>query len=135
MSMTVNQIVADRDHARETLGMLASNLNDGIDAIEAKVFQEDRDFTPSERNRRDFLRASLDETNGAISELAFVTLDRLNQSAEVERMRADIDDVNRQIRDDLTRLKAIEDFAQQAAAALALLAQIAEGLAGLAAKP
>ena len=134
MSMTVNQIVADRDHARETLGMLASNLNDGIDAIEAKVFQEDRDFTSSERNRRDFLRASLNETNGAISELAFVTLDRLNQSAEVERMRDDIDDVNRQIRDDLMRLKAIEDFAQQAAAALALLAQIAEGLAGLAAK-
>lgn len=134
MSMTVKQIVAARDEARETLGALASQLNDGIDAIEAKVFQEDRDFTSSERSRRDFLRASLNETNGAISELAFVTLDRLNQSDEVERMRADIDDVNRQIQGDLARLKKIADFAQQAADALALLAKIAEGLAGLVAK-
>jgi hypothetical protein len=134
MSMTVEQIAAARDEAREALGKLASQLNDGIDAIEATVFQEDRDFTTAERSRRDFLRASLNETNGAISELAFVTLDRLNQSDEVKRMRADLDDVNRQIQGDLTRLKQIADFAQQAANALALLAQISEGLAGLAAR-
>jgi hypothetical protein len=134
MSMTVEQIVAARNEAHDTLGKLASQLNDGIDAIEAKVFQEDRDFTPSERGRRDFLRASLNETNGAISELAFVTQDRLNQSDEVKRMRADIDDVNRQIQGDLARLKKIAGFAQQAADALALLAKIAEGLAGLVAK-
>ena len=72
----------------------------------------------------------MNETNGAISELAFVTLDRLNQHDEVERMRADIDDINRQIKGDLARLKKIADFAQQAADALALLAKIAEGLAG-----
>jgi len=93
---------------------------------------------PPRRSRRDFLRPSPNETNGAISELAFVALDRLNQSDEVERMRADIDDVNCQIRCDLARLKKITDFAQQGAGALALLAlpaKIAEGLAGLVTKP
>jgi hypothetical protein len=131
MSMTVEQIAAAQDEARETLGKLASQLNDGIDAIEAKVFQEDRDFSADERSRRDFLRASLNETNSAISELAFVTLDRLNQSDEVKRMRAAIDDVNRQIQGDLTRLQEIATFAKQATDALALLAKIAEGLAKL----
>jgi hypothetical protein len=131
--MTAQEILDAASGTRAALAALEQSLAARIDEIEGTAFDAHRPFTPAESSERDQLRASLSETRDAFRELAFVTLQQLDRSDTVKHLVRDMQDVNRQIADDLDRLKGIALFASTAAQVADGLAQVVAGLAKFAA--
>jgi hypothetical protein len=130
---SVQDIVNAAQAARRSLSDLEQQLQTEIDRIDFKAGQEGRDLTPAETKRRTQLRASQSEVREAFVELAFVTVSRLDQSAEVAALSARMDRINRGLSDDLNRLKQIANFATMVAQVAEAVAKVVALLATLAA--
>lgn len=131
--MTAQEILDATSATRAGLATLEQSLASRIDAIEGAAFDAHRTFTQQESAERDRLRAALTEVRDAFRELGFVTLQQLDSSEAVQGLLRNMQDVNREIGNDLDRLKAIALFANTAAQVADGLAQVAAGLAKLAA--
>lgn len=131
---TVAQVVANANAARQQLALLERELQEDIDAIDFKAFKEKRDSTAAEIAQRKELRATQAEVREDFKVLAFVTAQRLDDTAEVAQLLRQMQVINAGLDDDLARLKKIEKYAKIAAKVADTTAKAAEKLAALAAK-
>lgn len=129
---TVAQVVASANEARQQLALLERELQEGIDAIDFKAFQEDRALTDKEMEQRRELRATQAEVREDFKVLAFVTLKRLDDTVEVTQLLRQIQVINAGLEDDLARLEKIERYAALAAKVADVLAKTATRLASIA---
>lgn len=131
---SVAEVVAEANAARSELAALERELQDGIDEIDLTAFREDRGRTAAELARRKELRASQAEVREGFKVLAFVTAQRLDDTAEVEQLIRQMNDVNAGLHDDLERLKRVVKYAETAARVADALARAGEKLAKIAAE-
>jgi hypothetical protein len=124
---TIAAIVADAAARRADLAELDHLLQNDIDEIVLAAALEGRPLSEAEKQRRRALRAEQSEVQDAFRALAFVTLARLDQSAELAALHAKMTGINAVLADDLDRLKDIARYAT-------IAARVADGLAQLAAK-
>lgn len=131
---TVAQVVAQANAAREELAKLDRDLQEGIDEIDFTAFRERRERTDAEMELRKSLRAAQAEARESFTVLAFVTAQRLDDTAEVEHLIHRMEDINAGLQDDLDGLKKLEKYAKIAAKVADALAKGAEKLAKIAAE-
>lgn len=131
---TVAEVVAEANAARAELAALERELQEEIDAIDLTAFRERRARTAEELARRKERRASQAEVREGFKVLAFVTAQRLDDTAEVAQLIRQMNDVNAGLQDDLERLKRVVTYAETAAKVAETLARVAEKLATVAAK-
>lgn len=131
---TVTQVVKEANAARQQLSLLERELQEGIDAIDFQAFKEGRDLTSDEIAQRKGLRATQAEVREDFKVLAFVTVQRLDDTAEVAQLLRQLQVINAGLEDDLARLNKIEKYAEISAKVADSLAKTAEKLAAIAAK-
>ena len=122
-------IVAAAEDSRKSLFDLELGIEKEVDALRFRVFQESRDLTADELDRRTKLRACQAEIRDAHLELAHVTLVRLDNSDEVRSLNARIGEVNRGLADDLQGLKDLEELAGKIQEVTDKLAQVVRKIA------
>ncbi len=130
---TAKEILAQANATRRDLADLERELQEEIDEIDFRVFQEDRDPTPAERPDRKARRAAQAEVRAASTELVYVTLRRLGESDEVVRLQRKMKEINSGLDDDLDRLGDIVRYAETAARVAEGIAKVVDKLADLAA--
>src|SRR5215471_190762 len=91
---TARQIVDEATKSRANLAELDHQIQEEIDEIVLKAARNNRPLSEVEKNRRKALRADQFEVEEAFTELAFATLARLNQSSDVEELKAKLDAIN-----------------------------------------
>lgn len=131
---TASAIVAGAMQSRSNLAELDHRLQDEIDEIVLAAAREERPLSDDDKNRRKALRAQQADVQDAFEELAFATLARLDNSADVAELKDKLDAINAQLGDDLQRLKNIARYAAIAAKVADGLAQLGEKVAGVLAK-
>lgn len=119
---SIEDIVNTAQETRRGLSDLEQQLQTEIDKLDFDAFRDGRDLTVAETKRRTQLRASQSEVRDAFIALAFVTVSRLDDSAEVAALSKRMDGINRGLSDDLGRLKKIAAFATT-------VAKVADGVA------
>lgn len=124
---TVAEIMVDAKAQRENLEELERSLQADIKQIDRLAFMESRALTADEKAHRAALRASQEKVGAAYVEWAYLTLKRLDDSAEVDIIKEKIDAVNISLADDLGRLKNVERYAE-------IAAKVAEGAVKIAGK-
>lgn len=124
---TVAEVMADTKAQREDLEELERSLQAEIKQIDRLAFMESRALTDDEKAHRASLRASQEKVGTAYVQWAYLTSKRLDDSAEVDIIKAKIDAVNISLADDLGRLKDVERYAE-------IAAKVAEGAAKIAGK-
>lgn len=117
-------IVAAAEDSRNSLFDLELGIEKEVDALRFRVFQESRDLTADELDRRTKLRACQAEIRDAHLELAHVTLVRLDNSDQVRSLNARIGEVNRGLADDLQGLTDLEELAGKIQEVTDKLAQV-----------
>ncbi|MDF1736363.1 MAG: hypothetical protein P1U37_13815 [Minwuia sp.] len=128
---TVEEILADANEARTALGELELLVQKEIKDIEAKAAAEHRWPNAEEKARRKKLRAQKAEIAESFRGLADITLMRLDDSADVQKVLARMQTVNDDLAEDLEDLKQIEGMAAKAAKVAGIVEKIATKLAGL----
>jgi uncharacterized protein (DUF885 family) len=131
--LTVASVVADANTARQALAELERELQEDIDEIDFTAFKEERDLTAKEIERRKERRATQGEVRDGFRILAFVTAQRLDDSAEVSQLLRQLQIVNAGLEDDLAQLEDIKKFAAISAQVADALAKTAANLAKVAA--
>ena len=124
---TVADIMADANAQRENLEELERSLQADIKQIDRTAFMESRPLTDDEKTRRAELRASQEKVGNAYVQWAYLTAKRLDDSAEVDVIKAKLDAVNLSLADDIGRLKNVERYAE-------IAAKVAEGAVKIAGK-
>jgi outer membrane lipopolysaccharide assembly protein LptE/RlpB len=111
----VDEIVASAAEARKQLGKLEHRLQGEIDGVDFIAFERNRPLNEAERKQRRQLRSSQVEVRDAFTQLAFVTLERLDNSDEVLRLEQRMKAIQATLADDLEHLKRIERIAETVA--------------------
>ena len=111
----VDDIIAEAKTARRILGDLEQDLQEEIDEIRFLAFSEKRPLTDAEKATLNERRAEKSEARAAQAELIFVTLQRINQSDELQVLKRKMDEINKGLKDDLDHLKTIARYAKVAA--------------------
>jgi hypothetical protein len=119
-------IIPEATKCRSGLTELAHQLQTEIDEIVLAAAKAGRPLSDDDKARREARRADQRKVQAAFKELAFATLERLNNSADVVELKGRLDAINGSIGDDLVRLKKVAKHAKVAA-------KVADGLAELAA--
>src|SRR5262245_10000174 len=101
---TAAQVVAEANNARQQPATLEQQLQAGIDDIDFAAFQEGRQMTSAEIDKRKKLRATQAEVREQFKVLAFVTAQRLDSTEEVSSLLRQIQAINTGLKDDLGRL-------------------------------
>ena len=121
---TKDEIVAAAESSRNDLSTLERQLQERIDQIDFDAFAAGRELTEAEKTERQSLRASQAELREAFQVLAFVTLRRLDESDQVIQLHTRMSRINKGLKDDLERLKDVEDYAR-------IAVKVADGLGKL----
>ncbi len=116
-AMKTRSALTDLDHA----------IQEEIDEIVLTAARERRPLSDDDKARRKALRADQVEIQDAFKVLAFVTLTRLDASADVAELKNKLDSVKDELEDDIKRLKDIARYAE-------IAAKVADGLTQLAVK-
>ncbi len=116
-AMKTRSALTDLDHA----------IQEEIDEIVLTAARERRALSDDDKARRKALRADQVEIQDAFKVLAFVTLPRLDASADVAELKNKLDSVKDELDDDINRLKNIARYAK-------IAAKVADGLTQLAIK-
>lgn len=116
-AMKTRSALTDLDHA----------IQEEIDEIVLTAARERRALSDDDKARRKALRADQVEIQDAFKVLAFVTLSRLDASADVAELKNKLDSVKDELDDDINRLKNIARYAK-------IAAKVADGLTQLAIK-
>ena len=127
--LTLDAIVASAAEARKQLGKLEHRLQGGIDDIDFVAFAENRPLTKEERAQRTQLRASQTEVRDAFVQLAFVTLQRLDNSSEILSLNKRMQAIHKNLSDDLEALKKMERLANTLAKVSDSVAQVVAKIA------
>ena len=132
--LTVAEVIAEAQAARDQLAEMEKQLVKAIKAIDFTAKKEKRDRTAEELKDREEMNDALLQLREALKVLAFKTLQKLDSTAEVEALHKKMVQVNGMLADDLNKLKKIEAVAAIAAQVAEALAKGAEKLAAAAAK-
>jgi hypothetical protein len=124
---SADAIVAGAMKTRSDLAELDQTIQGQIDEIVLGAARQGRDLSPAELDQRKKLRGDQADVQDAFAALAFATLRRLDNSADVADLKTKLDAINAGLTTDLNRLKAIARYA-------AIAAKVADGLAQLASK-
>ena len=124
---TAQDIVNEAMQTRSALTDLDHAIQEEIDEIVLTAARERRPLSDDDKARRKALRADQVEIQDAFKALAFVTLPRLDASADVAELKNKLDSVKDELEDDLKRLKNIARYAK-------IAAKVADGLTQLAIK-
>ena len=128
---TINDIIAEAKAAQQSLADLEAELQEEIDEIRLRAFQQNRGMTEEERTTRNDRRAQKSEARAAYVALTFVTLQRLDQSEEVEQLTRKMNEINQGLEGDLDGLKHIARYAATATKVADSLAKIATKVAAI----
>ena len=124
---TARDIVNEAMQTRSALTDLDHAFQEEIDEIVLTAARERRPLSDDDESRQDALLADQVKVLDALKALAFVTLARLDESADVADLKNKLDSVKDELEDDLKRLKNIARYA-------AIAAKVADGLTKLAVK-
>lgn len=113
------------------IAVLDQVLSEERSAIVAKAFSAGRDLTVAEQARLRQIAATRGELAVALQALALDTIAKLENSAIVESIKADILAVNHQLSDDLKKLKDLVLHVAEAEAVAKGLANVITSLASL----
>ena len=127
---TVEEILADANEARAALGELELLVQKEIRDIEDQAAAAGRWPDAEEKARRKKLRAQKAELAESFRELAEITLMRLDDSADVQRVLVRMQTVNNDLADDLEDLKRLEGMAANSAKVAGIVETIATTLTG-----
>lgn len=120
-------IVSEAMKTRSALTDLDHAIQEEIDEIVLTAARERRALSDDDKARRKALRADQVEIQDAFKVLAFVTLPRLDASADVAKLKNKLESVKDELDDDINRLKGIARYAE-------IAAKVADGLTQLAIK-
>ncbi len=129
----VNDIIAEAKIARRNLGDLEQDLQEEIDEIRFLAFSEKRPLTDAEKTTLNERRAGKAEARAAHAEMTFVTLQRINQSEELQQLKKKMDEINKGLKDDLDHLKDLVRYAKVAADVAESVEKVATQVAAIAA--
>jgi hypothetical protein len=131
---TIRQIEAAAQKAESAIGVLQRKLQAEQRQIRRQAFlDDDRALTPQEQQRLADIAATQQALTNALVQLSFVTLQNLDNSAQVQQLQGRMNQINQGLAGDLDRLKRIEAFAATVAKVADTIAQVATKLAALAA--
>ena len=120
-------IVSEAMKTRSALTDLDHAIQEEIDEIVLTAARERRALSDDDKARRKALRADQVEIPDVFKVLAFVTLPRLDASADVAKLKNKLESVKDELDDDINRLKGIARYAE-------IAAKVADGLTQLAIK-
>lgn len=130
---TIEQIEATAQRARNAIAALQKQLQAEQREINRTAFFAQRPLTAAELARLMEIGVAFKKSNDALVELAFVTLQNLDNSAEVQVLQKRMDGVNVGLSVDLDKLKEIEAVSATAARVADTVAKVAAEIAKLAA--
>jgi len=131
---TADQVMADANKARQKLSDLEHKLQVGIDEIVFAAFKAGRPLSEADKAKRRELRSAQMEVREQFNVLGFVTMDRLDDTAEVSQLLHQMHTINAGLQDDFARLKKIERYSAIIAQVVDAIAKATERLAVVAAK-
>lgn len=126
---TAETILKNADAARTLLATQENALQRAINEFDDIEWL--RTLTTDERNQRQKLRAGQTAVRAAQIELSFVTLRALDQTPEVQRLINAFKTINKDLKQQLERLKSIAEIAQTVARVVDVITKIAADLAKL----
>jgi hypothetical protein len=130
---TIAQIDASAKTAENAIAGLQKQLQAEQRQIRRTAFLADRPLTADEQGSLDDIAAAQKNLNDCLIELSFVTLQSLDNAAEVQRLRANMDRINQGLAGDLDKLKRIESASATVAKVADTVAKVAAQVAKLAA--
>lgn len=123
-------IVAEANACCTVLTELEQRIQGEIDEIVFAAARAKRPPSDDDIRKRTALRAEQAKVQAAFKELAFVTLARLNNSADVAELQGRLDTVSGTLSDDLAHLRKIERYAEVAVKVADALAKLTAAVAG-----
>jgi len=130
---TIEQIEAKAQTARNAIATLQKKLQAEQREINRTAFFAKRPLTAEEQTELNEIGIAFKKSNDALVELAFVTLQNLDNSAEVQNLQKRMDGINTGLSVDLDKLKQIEALSASAARVADTVAKVATEVAKLAA--
>lgn len=127
----VQEIFNAAKAACESLEALHAALEQRLQEIRILAFKQSRDLTDAEKLERAAIRSAQEELGEALVVLGFETLQQVDETPEMARLKVQIDRVNSGLADDLHHLKKIEKYADLAADVSGALVKVAGKVAGV----
>lgn len=129
----IDEIFEEAKVARRELADLEHELQEEIDEIRFRAFEEGRAMTEDEKKTRDLRRAEKAEARDAYVAMTFITLQRLNHAEELKHLIRRMEEINLNLKDDLDHLRNISRYAELAARVGDAVAGVAQSVAAIAA--
>jgi hypothetical protein len=129
---TIAQIDASAKSAENAIATLQKQLQAEQRQIRRTAFLANRPLTADEQQRLDDIATAQTRLNDCLVELSYVTLQSLDNSTEVQQLRASMDRINQGLTADLDKLKRIEAISATVAKVADAVAKVAAQVAKLA---
>ena len=123
-----DEILASARDARLALMDLDHRIQSERDGIVRTAALEGRELTEPEKAKRKVLRADQAEVRDAFTELAFVTMARLDSSPETAALNRRMAALDHHVQAELNELKGLGDMAETVDSALQKVAQLADSI-------
>lgn len=128
---TIAEVKTLFENQLQAIFLLDQTLSAERSALKRKAFAENRQLTADEITRRKEISGTRGELAEAMKALALDTVDALENSSDIDALLIDIETVNQQLKDDLDRLKKIEENAAKVEAVAKGLASVTDKLLDL----
>jgi hypothetical protein len=128
---TIDQIDAAAHDAEAAIADLNKQFQDEQRQIHRQAFLAHRPLSPEEEQRLAEIGSAQKGLTNALIALSFVTLDKLDNSAEVQRLQSRMNRVNKRLTVDLDKLKSLERFSAAIAQVADTIARVGASLARL----
>lgn len=128
----LDEILASARHARLALLDLDHHIQSERDGIVRAAALEGRELTEPEKAKRKALRADQAEVRDAFTELAFVTMARLDSSSETAALNRRMEALDHHVQSELNDLRRFGELAETVDSALQKVAQLADRISKLA---
>lgn len=129
--ITIAEVKTIFEYELQAIFSLDQALAEERSAIRRKAFAEGRPLTNVEVKRRKEIAATHGELAEAMEALSLDTVNALESASDVDLLLSKIGVVNQQLKDDLDRLKQLEDKVAKAEAVVSGMAQVVEKLLSL----
>jgi len=133
MTPELQAIIDGWASARDEFVQLDGTIEQEIQSLRRRAFDEGRSLTQDEQAKRDTLTKAQSDARDSFALVAFDRLQRIDQSAELKKLNDEMQRVNSGLQDDLDKLKTIQETAAQAAKIADTVAKVAAALAKAAA--
>ncbi len=129
ITLTLDEIVALADEAYHKLETAVTDIDRRRRALQEK--QVSGGLTSGEAAELGRLDAGSAELSDAIDALMTVTLEKINDSQEIQQLRASIKAIDTTLKASIDKVNQTVKFVQDAAAVVTAVAQVAQALAAL----